>query len=238
MCPVCSKLHPLANPDVTLLPINYAVQDIILASSNEPTVDKEHCAVCLVKPAFMICIDCEPGKHYKFCKQCDLEEHSRSFGPVQKHRRFAIDDVAAPILSYSMTCARHNAPATLYSERSDEFACSNCTRDTDWDARSPFFEHYASAAKKLRNKVQRMTKYTNESTKRLMEARKTMETIMNELEPGSMAVKANITRTFSKCIEMLQERQRVLLANVDDEVSYCFVEPVVFGCFWLLFPSR
>ena len=218
-CPVCSKLHPLSSPDVTLLPVNYAVQQIIMSTSNSSTAGEEQCAVCKAEIATIICIDCSPGDHFKFCAKCDFEEHNRPFGPVQRHKRFPIDDV--PPLAH-MTCPRHSVPATLYSESLDEFACNSCTRASDWSSRSPFFEPYPNAAKKMRNKVQRMTKYTNDVTKRLTGAKLNLEAIIGDLEPGSMEVKASITRTFSRCIDVLQERQRVLLANVDDEVS-CFM---------------
>ncbi len=226
-CPVCNKLHPLTSPDVTLLPVNYAVQDIIVSTSNPPTLGKEQCGVCGVNVASVICIDCSPGDHFKFCVQCDNDEHGRNFGPVQKHKRFPINEV--PAVTY-MICPRHSVPATLYSESSDQFACDSCSRDSDWDVRRPFFEHYSSAAKRIRNRVQKATKYTNDVARRLTGAKQNLEGIMNELEPGSMEVKANITKTFSKCIDLLQERQRVLLANVDDEVS-CYLDAFrCFGC--------
>ena len=227
-CPMCNTLHPLPNPDVALLPINYAVQDIIQANSNPPPVDVEQCDVCSTSAAKMICIDCQPGSQFKFCENCDKKEHSRPFPPVQRHRRFPIDPSTSHASS-TVTCLRHaTIAATLYSQSLHEFACSTCTMDADWESRSLLFESCASAAQKMRYKVQKMTKYTNEVTKRLTGARQDLESIMKELEPKSLSVKADITRTFTQCIDKLQERQRVLLDNIDNEVSLFFYIEVVY----------
>lgn len=233
-CPVCSRLHPLDNPDVMLLPVNHAVQEIMknLASQDQQdSIVKEEqqrelpsCGVCGTRSATVVCIDCDPGNQFKFCEACDRDEHMRPFGPAQRHKRFPVDKVPPNALMY---CKRHpRVTATLYSETTNEFACNMCQMEEDWQGRAPLFQLISECTKKMRGKVQKMTKYTNDVVKKLSESKLNLETIMNNLEPGSMTVKANITRTFSKCIEVLQERQRILLANVDVEVCY----KLVLGC--------
>lgn len=218
---MCSRLHPLPNPDVMLLPINYAVQDIMknLSSKEQDSILEQRatCGVCKISPATVICVDCDPGNHFKFCATCDQEEHTRPFGPAQRHKRFPIDK--APMPSTYLYCTRHpRVSASLYSETSNEFACNMCQMDEDWTGRCSLFEHIGEMTKRMRVKVQKLTKYTNDMTKKLSDSKQNLDTIINSLEPGSMTVKANITRTFSKCIEILQERQRKLLDNVEVEV--------------------
>lgn len=219
-CPMCNLPHHLSSPDVMLLPINYAVQQILKTISTE--VDQEQpdlppCDVCR-NPATIICVDCEPGNHYNFCVKCDHEEHGRPFAPVQRHRRFPIDKAPSPS-SYAR-CPRHPTVTVLFfSESSNEFACNLCTSEQDWATRSPQFEVIGEVSKRLRGKVQKMNKYTTDTINRLTLSRQTLENILSHLEPSSMDVKADITAQFSKLIEALQERQRILLDNMDVEVS-------------------
>ena len=222
-CPMCSRLHPLTNPDVMLLPINYAVQDIMknISSREQNSILKQvaTCGVCNLQPATVVCVDCDPGKHFNFCTKCDQEEHTRPFGPAQRHKRFDIDKVPTVPSTY-IHCPRHlRVTALFYSESTNEFACNMCHMEEDWPSRSSQFEHINEITKRMRVKVQRWTKYTNDMTKQLSDSKQMLETILNSLEPGSMAVKANITKTFSQCIEILQERQRKLLDNVELEVG-------------------
>lgn len=225
---MCNRLHPLSTPDVMLLPINYAVQDIVKnISMNEQTDQDDEikdgqelppCGVCAANSAAVVCIDCDPGNQFKFCEKCDRDEHTRPFGPAQRHRRFPID--IAPIPNSSICCSRHSmVTASLYSEDLNEFACHLCKLDEDWQPLIQHFDPISEVTKKLRGKVQKLMKYTNDATKKITESRLNLETIINDLEPGSMEVKANITKVFSMCVEVLQERQRTLLANVEVEVS-------------------
>ncbi len=224
-CPMCSATHSLPRTDVTLVPINYAVQDIVknVAGSEQKKVSTKmevpSCGVCKVNPAVSICIDCDPGKQFKFCGKCDTEEHTRPFGPAQRHRRFLIDQPHDFVTAY-MSCSRHTQmTASLYSESLNEFACSLCTTEEDWSLRSVKFDLIADAAKRMRVKVQRLTVYTNDTVMRMGEFLHNLDEMMKNLEPSSMTVKADISRKFSMFIEILQERQRTLLSFVEVEVS-------------------
>lgn len=209
-----------------LLPINYAVQEImknLSATSNDDQDPANElvatCGVCNLNPATVVCVDCDPGKHFRFCAGCDHDEHSRPFGPVMRHKRYPLGEAPAP--PSTMFCSRHpQEAASLYSEASNEFACSTCQLEGDWSGRAATFELVVEATKRMRVKVQKLTKYINVRSKELSDSKQNLETILNSLEPASMTVKANITRTFSKLTEILQERQRKLLENVDLEVSY------------------
>ena len=224
-CPMCSRLHPLTNADVMLLPINYAVQNIMKNLScreqNSSLKEVATCGVCNLQPAMVVCVDCDPGNHFHFCTKCDQEEHTRPFGPAQQHKRFDIDKVPTVPNTY-IHCPRHvRVTALFYSESTNEFACNMCQLEEDWPSRSSQFEHVGEVTKRMRVKVQRLAKYTNGMTKQLSHSEQMLETTLNSLEPGSMAVKANITWTFSQCIEILEERQRRLLENLELEVWVC-----------------
>lgn len=222
-CPMCSQVHPLSNPDVALVPINYAVQEILKSISgdgklmNSEQPDRPPCGVCR-KPASVICIDCEPGNHFHFCEKCDEEEHGRPFGPVQRHRRFPGDK--APVLGSLTGCVRHpNATVSFYSETLNEFACNLCVAEEDWSLRVVHFTSVSQATKKLQGRVQKLSKHTLDILSRLTGSRQMLEDILTNLEPASLNVKAEINSRFSNLIEALQERQKILLANVDVEVS-------------------
>ena len=232
-CPICGLLHSLPSPDVILLPINYAVQDITktIAKKEQSDIDEQldlpPCYVCQSYPATKICIDCDPGNHFKFCEKCDNDEHNRPFGPAQRHRRFPID-AGAPIPSNNCICSRHPHIATFYSESLDEFACSVCASEDDWQVRSPHFKLVVEVTKNMRAKAQKLTKHTNDMVKKMTMSKHQLKTIISDLEPASMEVKRNIAKTFSQMIDALQERQKILLADVDYEVSVVFyLEPYV-----------
>lgn len=223
-CAMCSRLHPLSSPDVMLLPINYAVQDIMKNFSSQEQEEQNSirdqpelppCGVCQTNSATVVCVDCDPGNYFKFCGTCDHNEHTRPFGPAQRHKRFPIDQ--APVPGSSIYCSRHSQViATLYSESLNEFACNMCVVADD---HAHHYEPITEATLKIRAKVKKLTKYTNDMTKQLSDSKQNLEMIMNRLEPDSMTVKTMISKTFSRCVEVLQERQRMLLANVEVEVS-------------------
>ena len=220
---MCNHPHNLSSPDVMLLPINYTVQEILkTVSTNESVVERlppdlPPCGVCR-NPATVICVDCEPGNHFNFCIKCDNDEHGRPFGPVQRHRRFPID--AAPCPNSYAGCPRHpSVTVSLFSESLNEFACNMCVTEEEWVSRSSQFDLIVESTKKLQGKVQKLTKYTTDIIRRMNDSKQTLETILSNLEPSTMEVKADITTEFSKLIEVLQERQRMLLANVDVEVG-------------------
>lgn len=222
-CPMCNMMHTLSSPDVMLLPINYAVQDILknisdddkLIDSQQP--ERPRCGVC-PKPATIVCVDCEPGSHFHFCVMCDKEEHLRPFGPVQRHRRFPSDK--APVIGTFTGCVRHpNVTVALYSETLNEFACSVCISEEDWPSKGIHFEPLGQATKKLQGRVQKLSKHTQDILNRLNVSKQMLEDILTNLEPASINVKAEINTRFSSLIEALQERQKILLAIVDVEVG-------------------
>lgn len=191
---------------------NMNAQNEIMTQPSVPV-----CFVCKSEPTTMICVDCDPGNHYNFCKKCDIAEHTRSFVPVQRHRRFPIG--SAPIPNSSSVCPRHLVTATLFSEGLNELACPNCQTEDDWQSRVMQFELLPEATERLRVKIQKLNKYTSDMNYKLRESKMNLETIINDLEPSAVTVKAKIAETFSKCVEVLQERQKTLLDNVDVEVS-------------------
>lgn len=220
---MCNRFHQLPTPDVMLLPLNYAVLEIvknIAAQDVPPNVPQRPlCSVCEANPATVICVHCSPGTLFKFCEKCDRDEHMRNFGPAQRHNRFPIDN--SPVPSTSTFCSSHaHIAATLYSESLVEFACNLCQQEDDWQARAVHFELIHEVTEKMKERVKKLTKYSSDMLWKLGESKQNLETVTNDLEPGAMAVKTQVTETFSKCVELLQERQKTLLANVDVEVSW------------------
>lgn len=186
------------------------------------------CGVCNKETASIVCVDCDPGNHFKFCVACDSSEHTRPFGPAQRHRRFPIDK--APIPSTKISCSRHTSvTAVYYLVGVDEFACNLCKADEDWSVRGSQVDLLTNATKNMRLKVQKLTKYTGDISKKLTESKSNLERTMSSLEPESMALKAEISKTFSQCIEVLQERQRKLLSNVEVEVSFLLICTSIYG---------
>ena len=219
-CPVCSRFHQLPAPDVMMLPMNHAVLEIVKSmAKGEIAQQPDICAVCDKIAATVICVDCLPGTQFKFCDKCDRDEHMRNFGPARRHKRYPIDDPPSP--NIDTFCPRHTSvAATLYSCTLAEFGCHLCQQDPNWvQSHAMHFEPVHEVTEKLQGRVKKLTKYSNDMVVKLKESKQNLETIENGLEPSAMDVRTQITETFTRCVELLQERQRTLLANVDIEVS-------------------
>ena len=218
-CPVCNNVHPLDQPNVMQLPPNYAVMQILKTSDDSAspevqTLPKPDCEYCKKNPAEKVCIDCSPGAQVKFCVQCDSEWHNRPFPPVQRHRRYPINQL--PTLT--PTCSTHRSnEATLYSFQLNEFACSECSASSVLKHQQ--FEPIQQAVLKLRSRAQRLNQYSQEVIGRLSQSEVKIGQIVFELAPSVTTAKNEIQATFSNIIDAIQERQQALVKRVDFVVS-------------------
>lgn len=220
-CPICSLDHPLPMPDVTQIPVNYAVLEIIRnisAARDRPDDEDENtpcCQVCSKKNAQVACIDCQPGVKFLFCHPCDQQEHNRPFKPVQGHRRYPVDRV--PNAMY--VCSRHrDTEATLFSESLFEFACEKCKLATDWPLRSKLFDLIPVALKRLRSRSQKLNIYSLNVISQLKDAKHKMKVIIERLDPSASEAKQDIQTKFGAIMDLIQTRQRELLDYVENEV--------------------
>ena len=212
--------HPLPLPDVSQIPVNYAVLEI-LRNITETTRDQPEdentprCGVCNLRTAQVVCIDCQPGMKFQFCHQCDQSEHNRPFKPVQGHRRYPIDRVPAPVF----ICSHHrDKQATLYSENIHEFACEECKRAPNWLTRSTMFVPIPDALKRLRSHSQKLNIYSLNVMSQLKEAKHKMKHIIDGLDPSSSKAKMEIQTKFGAIVDLIQSRQQQLLDYVENEV--------------------
>lgn len=221
-CPVCNRVHRLPKSNILELSPNYAV--LQLAKTEEEGMQriipqtKPLCEYCLTKPATMVCVDCNPGgEHVKFCNECEIKEHNRSFRPVQRHKRFPIDQV--PVESFRIICSTHHSKtATMYSVGLNQFACEECTVAQDWSTRHHHFEPIDKALRRLRTEAQRLNQYSKDVLTSLASAESELSSIVYELEPAASNAKIQIQTTFSEILSAIQERQQRLLKYVEEEV--------------------
>ena len=226
-CPMCGVDHLLPTPDVTQIPVNYAVLEIIRNISDtsrdqqDTTVDENtpQCQVCGAKNAQVACIDCQPGVKFLFCHTCDQQEHNRPFKPVQAHRRYPVDRV--PMAAY--ICSRHrDKQAILFSESLFEFACEDCKRDPDWLKRSTMFDPIADVLNTLRSHTQKLNVYSLNVISQLKDAKHKMKVITGNLEPSATRAKQVIQTRFGAIMDLIQTRQQELLDCVENEVGEQF----------------
>ena len=221
-CPMCSLLHWLLNPNVIELSPNYAVLQVSKTGNEMQQVvqyTKPLCEYCHQKAAAIVCVDCNPGGgHVRFCVDCERLEHNRPFFPVQRHRRFPIDQV--PVEPPRIICSIHHAnDATLYSISLNQFSCDECTINPDWLQRHHLFEPIDQAVRRMRVEAQRLNQYSKEVINRLTNSESTLSKIIYELSPSLSTAKSQIQSKFSEILHVIQERQQNLLKWVDDEVS-------------------
>ena len=191
-CPVCNANHPLDPPDVTQLPPNYAVLVLLrsLAQKGVNTIppDAPLCEVCSKAPATLVCIDCQPGSQFKFCKSCEQVEHNRPFEPVRRHRRYPKDQV--PQKALAMFCTRHKSiEATHFSESTREFACTQCIGEQEKHNGAIQFELISDTVKRLRVQAKKLSVNSREIVGKLGEATARLDTIINELGPAEFRSK-------------------------------------------------
>ena len=221
-CPICNKLHPLDLPDVLQLPPNYAVLQVMQMSGGRvdtevQSLPEPDCEYCLMRAAETVCIDCSPGDQVKFCSPCDLEWHNRPFLPVQRHRRYPINQLP----TVTPTCSEHSSnDATYYSLELNQFACTECTVSPDWNSKKQNqFEAIEQAPQRVRTRGQRLNRYSREVVERLSQSEREINQIVLELAPSVTATKNDIQVAFSGIIDAIQERQQILAKQADSCVS-------------------
>ena len=225
-CPICGVNHPLPTPDVTQIPVNYAVLEIIrnICDTSRDRLDPvddttPRCQVCSTKNAQVACIDCQPGVKFLFCHTCDQQEHNRPFKPVQGHRRYPVDRV--PMAVY--VCSRHrNNQAILFSENLFEFACEDCKKDPDWLTRSTMFDAIPDVLHRLRSHSQKLNVYSLNVISQLKDAKHKMKVIIENLDPSASKAKQDIQVKFGAIMDLIQTRQQELLDYVENEVGESF----------------
>ena len=207
-CPICSIEHLLSSPDVSQIPVNYAVLELlrnVTETSREPPVDENtpRCGVCNQKNSQVVCIDCQPGVKFLFCHPCDQREHNRPFKPVQGHRRYPIDRVPAPVFTCS---CHHDKQATLYSENFREFACEECKRAPDWLTRSTMFVPIPDVLNRLRSQSQELNLRCLNVMSQLKDAKHKVKHIINRLDPSADKAKLEIQTKFGAIIDLIQSQ--------------------------------
>ncbi len=224
-CPICSQIHQLPKSSILELSPNYAV--LQLTKTDEEGMQRiirktmPLCEYCGKVEATMICVDCNPtGVHVRFCSECEWKEHNRPFRPVQRHKRFPIDQV--PVESYRIICSTHHSKdATMYSVCLNQFACEECTMAQDWPTRYQNFEPIDRAVRRLRTEAQRLNQYSKDVLNSLASAESNLSKIVYELGPSVSNAKSQIQTTFSEILTAIQERQQKLLKYVEEEVCVC-----------------
>lgn len=215
------QLHPIGHPDITKLHPNATLMEILRTrrgDCQDTVSQKPLCEVCHERPTSMVCIDCQPGFHFKFCQVCDRLEHERNFGPVRRHRRYEAHQV--PALMTFVPCGRHtDRIADYYSVSLDEFACAACEVQSDWQNRSEYFEPVQESAKKVRADLQRLIDTGGNIIGSLVSSKVKIDAILHQLGPSASAAKANISSQFADIINQIQARQQKLLKQVDVEVQ-------------------
>ena len=221
-CPMCNNLHPLDQPNVLQLPPNYAVMQILTsdgrADQEVQNVSEPDCEYCSLRAAERVCIDCSPGNQVKFCGPCDSEWHNRPFPPVQRHRRYPINQLP----TVTPTCSVHSSnQATCYSLVLNRFACAECTVSSDWSLKQQQnqFEPIEQAVPRIRTRAQRLNQYSQDVVERLSQSEIKIYQIVAELAPSVTTTKNDIQTTFSGIIDAIQERQQSLMRHVDNVVS-------------------
>ena len=224
ICPYCFKEHLLNPPDITQLPLNVLILEIL---GNRPRgymksiLQGPLCETACTNPATVVCADCQPGSLFKFCDACDRREHERDFGPVKCHRRFPI-----PFLQSSTPCSHHPERQALYhSEELQEFACDKCETSSDWLTRAYQFQPIVICAQRMCRYLQRLKQRGRDMIAKQTESKIKIDETLNTLEQSALATKTSISSTFAKVISDIQARQQELLNRVDVEVCVC-----VHGC--------
>lgn len=220
-CPICRIEHPLPSPDVTQIPVNSAVLEII--SQHEVESEKSYqCQVCNHKIAQIYCIDCVRGSKYFFCQMCDQREHNRPFKPVQDHRRHKL-------LTKKCVCSRHSdKQAILYSEKLSEFACEECKSTADWLTRSAMFAPIPDSLSKLQFHSQNLSIFSLKAIYQLEESKQLVNDRLKAHNPSK--TKKDVRSKFGNMLNLVDTRRSELIDRVEKEVRVllcCCMIPLI-----------
>ena len=181
--------------------------------SSQTTHIQDICEVCDKHQATVVCLSCSL-LGFKFCAECDNKEHNRQFRPVQLHRRVPIEEI-----DLSVSCTNHrDHVATMFSEQVGQFACSDCQQALDWSQRETGFESLVTAASRLREKAGQYHHVCRNSIATLSETHRLLDNSLVKLTESVSISKTNIQQEFSRLIQILQQRQQLLISRTDKEV--------------------
>ena len=172
------------------------------------------CCYCNERPAEKICFGCDPSG-YMLCEQCCTAEHSRSFAPVKSHKPLNIDEVTKDSKNF---CNKHQQLVTHYSEEVATFACKKCLEEQSEEFNVEYLP-IDVAIHTLKQKLSPVTQDLEGYLKRLQDAQHKMEMIQSQLRDTKSKAMQEILKKFSKYQNVFQERQKALLANLENEVS-------------------
>lgn len=213
-CPFCKKLTRIAFGDISRIPTNYGILEMLRPSveSHDKPLDNV-CEACETNVASIVCVSCSPVG-VKFCVECDKLEHNRKFKPVQLHRRMQLSQYQ-PVL----VCTRHTSTtASHYSEHLNRFACHECCAESDWNTRSHLYRPINDAAEILRAKASKKHYNLNNTTKTLYDTQRELEESLLKLAESASQAKAAILVEFKRLADILQQRQQKLILRVEQEV--------------------
>ena len=215
LCPFCSTSTRVTFSEVSRIPINYGILDMLaVVSQPQPEPQNDYCEACCVAPASVVCVSCSP-LGVKFCTDCDKLEHDRAFKPVRLHRRVPLQEY-----DFTIMCFRHSGTsATHYSEKINQFACIQCHKEIDWPERSQNFLHVEDAAERMRIRAGKINYHCNNTMKSLYDTQRELEMMLFKLSESASAAKVLILAEFSKLAEVLQQCQQALIHRVEEEVS-------------------
>lgn len=175
---------------------------------------QDMCEVCNKQQATVVCLSCSL-LGFKFCSECDSNEHNRPFRPVQLHRRVPIEEI-----DLSVSCSNHrDHVATMFSEQLGQFACGECQQGLDWSQREASFEPLVVVSSRLRGKAGQYHHVCRNAIASLSEAHRVLDNSMVKLTESVSISKSNIQQEFSRLIQILQQRQQLLINRTDKEVG-------------------
>ena len=217
-CPFCTYVTPVPFQDVTRVPLNYSMLDLLTRGKQSTRVDTETrslCEYCCERDATLVCFNCSLIG-VRFCDECDRQEHERSFKPAQLHRRVPIDQV-----ELVTTCPVHDGyQAVLFSELHDRFACLHCQQQPDWPALSSSFISIAAAASKLRRQAINMNCLCAKELNKVFVASSEVEDALSTLRQSSSLARQEIKQDFATLRRLLADREKELLSILTEEVRY------------------
>ena len=215
-CSFCYGATPMGALGIYALPVNRTLVDLLfnvnLKEPVTPLVDL--CCYCKEHPAEKICFGCDPTG-CKLCEQCCKDEHTRPFDPVKLHKPLNIDEVTSIPKNH---CSTHKQKLTHYSEKTATFACKKCLAEKKDDIDVEFLS-IDEAVEPLKQNLPKVMKELESYLKRLQDAQHGMEEVHTQLGESKAKAMQDILKKFTKFQAIFQERQKILLTNLETEVS-------------------
>ena len=216
-CPTCRSPCQLPQQRVQALPSSFTINNLTEVCNSLKKIGSGDRNVS--------CDNCSSPDADRYCKQCTkflcqqcISQHDKW---ITDHQTLGLDEVVntvyQPPQEATSNCADHGNPLEIFCETCEELICQTCAVQKHKDHNHDFVK-YAFAKHKLI--IESSLQLLNQKIHQLAEALANLVRRREETEDQGGKVKHQIHLEFAQIKELLDQRERQLVKEVDAALQY------------------